>query len=134
MSESNGRGPAYDEHISTLYEDVARVATLLECDTATLTSDAIKEMRASCERIIMELPFTPWVEPDAFKVDPVDLTDWLITCPHCDNGFLLHGPTWINGGTREEGSRSTRVCPYCGEESLVIDKRPQWQRSKDNQK
>jgi hypothetical protein len=132
---SNGRLESDDDqraqHHSALCEDAALVVTLLELQGANDDADATKEIRAACTRILSELPFTPYVEPKIFKVDPIDLDDWLITCEYCKNGHIVHGPTWVKGGNPEEGSRSTRICPYCAEESLVVDRRPLWQKQKD---
>lgn len=134
-SSNNGRPETDDAQYATqhsaLCEDAARVVTLLASQGANDDAESTKEIRAACERILSELPYTPWIEPEFFKVDPIDLDDWLVTCEHCKNGHIVHGPTWVKGGNPEEGSRSTRICPYCAEESLVLDKRPQWQRARD---
>lgn len=65
-------------------------------------------------------------ELKVFVVSYADLEweDFLIMCPECDNGHVVHAQTWLDGATKEEASRSTRVCPYCGLESLTVDIRP----------
>lgn len=43
----------------------------------------------------------------------------MVECPLCENGFIAHEETWVEG-VGDEGQRSTRVCPYCGGEALVV--------------
>lgn len=130
MSE-DGRTPSDAQRYSALYEDAVRVVRLLEAQAASNDTDAISEIKELCQGIVDELPLTPWEDPPVFKVKTIDQDDWLITCQICSNGFIVHGETWIKGGDPEEGSRSTRVCPYCGYESYLIDRRPQFKRVKD---
>lgn len=59
-------------------------------------------------------------DPKIWTARMLNATDAVLECPECSNGLIVHAQTWLDGGTPEEGSRSTRVCPYCGLESLVI--------------
>lgn len=60
-------------------------------------------------------------EEPPYKVEFIDdgYIDWIVTCPHCDNGVIVHGPTWRDG-VGDEQQRSTRICCYCGKDATVM--------------
>lgn len=133
---SNGHASEAYKH-SALYEDAALVAksTLDHALMQHLTDPIeVANVRDACRRILAKTGDPhPYEEPGTFKVDVLtEINDWVIVCPVCDNGIIVHGPTWVEGGNKEEGSRSTRLCPYCAAESYVVDKRPNWKRAKDD--
>jgi hypothetical protein len=127
---SNGHPYDNDPNLTALRCHAAFIVGALEGYSRSEDPASISEIKDACSRIIAGLPFTPHVQPNWYKVETIDLSDWLITCQNCDNGFIVHGPTWVAGATREQEIRATRTCPYCEEESLVIDKRPLWQKRK----
>lgn len=53
-----------------------------------------------------------------YKVERVE-EGIMVECPHCENGMILHEETWLEGAG-DDAKRSTRVCPYCGEEAQVM--------------
>lgn len=61
----------------------------------------------------------PEVDQTAFEVTAIDADDALVMCVRCDNGFVVHAETWLTGAG-DEINRSTRVCTYCGQESLTV--------------
>ena len=138
MSENNGNGSlehdALHAYKSTVYEDASALVDVLESwDLTILPDDRRAEVTGLVARLRHSLgPAEPFEEPPYFDVWIIQMNDWGVTCKRCDNGIVVHGPTWVEGGTPEEGSRSTRTCTYCGEESYLVDLRPQWARAKSH--
>lgn len=83
---------------------------------------------AGAKNVFQEAEPQAYEPPEAFKVEKIDMDDWMITCPHCKNGFIVHGDTWVRG-VGEESGRSCRICVYCGTEALTVDLRPLWMRN-----